>query len=401
MRKLPSFIDGFVRYTEGKGSPALWRKWSAIFAVAAAMERKTWVKTNKGKLYPNMYAVLVGGAGLGKSLCTNIVYELLHQLASPETPYHLAPSSVTKASLIDQLSLAERRIVRPMDIPPVYAFNSMAIVPNEFGVFLPSWEADFMNTLTDLWDNGRYRETRRTNKIDIDIPAAQLNMFSATTPVQLANMLPEGAWEQGFMSRVILIYSGETHYTDLFAEFDIDEELYNALTTDLKSIYRMYGEFQIQEDVKEAINAWGKSGGQPAPDHPKLLSYSSRRVAHLLKLCAVASAACDSDGIITLDHFAEALDWLTEVEGVMPDIFKSMKTGGDGRVMDECWHYAYTTFMKEKQPVAEHRLFSFLQERVPAHNVSRILDVMERAKLLEKKHVADGFGYEPKVRRAA
>lgn len=391
-----------MQYTEGKGSPALYRKWAAIFLVSAALERKAWLTTTKGKLYANQYILLVGGAGIGKSLCTSLVYGMLEELRSPETPFHIAPTSVTKASLIDALAHAERRIIRPMENPSIISFNSLTIVPNEFGVFLPSWEGDFMSTLTDLWDCGRYAETRRTAKINIEIPNTQLNIFSATTPAHLNGLLPEGAWEQGFMSRVLIVYSGEVIFTDLFAELSLDVENRAALDHDLHSIYSMFGEFSVTDDTKEAINAWAKSGGEPAPNHPKLISYRARRAAHLLKLCMVASAASDSDRIITLDHFAEALDWLVQVEEYMPDVFKSMKVGGDARAIEEAWHFAYEIYMKNgKEPVPEHRLFAFLQERVPAHNIQRIMEVMEKAKIVEKKFTSSGAtGYVPKVKKA-
>ena len=55
---MPNFIDTFMRYTEGRGSPALYRKWSAIFLASAVMERKVWLTTTKGRLYPNQYIVL-------------------------------------------------------------------------------------------------------------------------------------------------------------------------------------------------------------------------------------------------------------------------------------------------------------------------------------------------------
>lgn len=93
-----------MEYTDNKGSSSIYRKWSAIFAIGAALERKVWITTAKGKLYPNQYIVLVGGAGIGKSLSTNIVDEFLRTLSTPETPFHLAPTSVTKASLIDSLN---------------------------------------------------------------------------------------------------------------------------------------------------------------------------------------------------------------------------------------------------------------------------------------------------------
>lgn len=401
-RRHKNWIDAFLAYTEGKGSPRIYRLWSAIFTVGAVCERKVWLTTAKGKLYPNQYILLVGGAGIGKSLCTNIVYDLLDNIRTPETPFHIAPTSVTKASLIDALSEADRRIIRPMENPAIVSFNSLTIVPNEFGVFLPSWEGDFMSSLTDLWDCKHYSETRRTAKINISIPNSQLNMFSATTPAYLTNLLPEGAWEQGFMSRMLVVFSGELVHTNLFDIMNHDADGFNALLDDLRDMYKTFGEMTVADDAKLAINEWSRAGGPPIPDHPKLTSYCARRAAHLLKLCMIASMASDSARIVTLDHFAEALDWLVQLERYMPDVFKSMKAGGDGRAIEECWHYCYQIWMKSKEPVPEHRIVHFLQERVPVHNIARILDVMERSKLLEKKYTPSGaMGYEPLAFKAA
>ncbi len=401
MRQLTNFIDGFQAYIADKGTPALYQKWSGIFLVGAALERKVWLRTAKGKLYPNQYIILCGPAGVGKSLCTNSVYDLLDELRTPETPFYIAPTSVTKASLIDALADAERRIVRPTESPPVVSFNSLTIIPNEFGVFLPSWEGDFMATLTDLWDCGRYAETRRTSKININLPNTQLNMFSATTPSHLNSLLPEGAWEQGFMSRTLICYSGETIHTDMFYLDGMDLTQRGKLVADLRDIYKMYGEFTVEDDYKEALNVWARQGGPPIPDHPKLTSYRIRRPQHLLKLSMVSSVSASADKIIRLENFAEALDWLVELETFMPDVFKSMRSGGDGAVMEECWHYVYTTWMKKKEPVDEHRIIVFLQERVPAHNVERMLGVMQLAKLLTKQYTATGsVGYVPKGRAA-
>ena len=398
---LKSFVDGFMEYTSGRGSPQLYRKWTAIFILSAALERKCWMTTNKGVLYPNQYVILTGPAGVGKSLCTRIAHELLDGLRSPETPFHLAPTSLTKASLIDKLDEAQRRIMRPQEDPSIVMFNSLQVVANEFGVFLPSWEAEFMNTLTDLWDCGRYAESRRTGNTSINIPNTQLNLLSATTPAQLMNLLPEGAWEQGFMSRVLLVYSGETAFTDLFAELDTDGKLFKSLQEDLKLIYKMYGELTVDEETQQALNDWGRAGGPPIPDHPKLITYRQRRIAHVLKLCVVSSVSCGDDKIISIENFAEALDWLVELETYMPDVFKSLKLGGDARAIEELLHYIYQKYHKlGKKHVPEHLVIAFLQERVPAHNIDRIIDVMERGKLIEKGFTAGGTGYIPRVQKA-
>lgn len=393
-RKLSSWVQGFNRYTEKIGSPPLFTKWAGIFTVAAALERKVWVTTNKGRLYPNLYVFFVGPPGAGKTVAEDKAAELFVQLED----HHLAPTSMTKASLIDRLSNSERKLVMPKETPPVISFNSLTIMANELGTMIPSYEGDFMNVLTDLYDCKRYSETRRTNKIDIQIANPQLNFIAATTPSYLNGLLPEGAWDQGFLSRTILIYSGGIESHDLWAENTQDKALTEALVFDLKSIGGMYGELKIDDEVKAAFTEWQRGGRQPVPEHPKLAHYNTRRAAHLLKLCAVACCSTGDRPVITLEHYAEALDWLLEAEHSMSDIFRSMTMGASTRVMDDVWYHTYMIFMKEKKPVMEHRLIAYLSERVPAHDVGRILEVMTRAKIFEGAHVAGmGMCYTPRA----
>ena len=163
----------------------------------------------------------------------------------------------------------------------------------------------------------------------------------------------------------------------------------------------MYGEMSVDIETQEALNEWGRAGGPPIPEHPKLVTYRQRRIAHLLKLCVISAAACDSQRVITLEHFAEALDWLVELERAMPDVFKSLKLGGSARAIEECYHFVYEKFHKlGKKHVPEHLIIAFLQERVPLHDVDRILESMERAHLLEKGIAGNGVGYKPRVKAA-
>jgi len=393
-RKLESWTDAFNEYMEGKGSPKLFTQWAGIFTVAAALERKVWIRTGKGVLYPNLYVIKVGPPGAGKTLATSVAHDFLDTLED----HHIAPTSVTKASMIDALAAAERKIIRPMDTPAITSFNSLIITSDELGVFLPSYENDFMNVLTNIYDCRVYSETRRTAKINIKMDAPQLNFLAATTPSYLTAMLPEGAWDQGFLSRTMLVYSGGEAPSDLFQTKPYNDKLAKDLEHDLHEIGNMFGQLTFDEDVKGVLNAWHIQGGPPAPTHPKLSHYNTRRTAHLLKLCMVACVAQGETKIINLDHYAEALGWLSAVEFVMPDIFRAMKSGGDGKVMEECYHYLYEMWMKEKKPILEHRLYEFLQVRTPAHNVEKIITVMERGGLIEKKFGDAGQGYVPKTK---
>ena len=132
-RKLQSWTDAFFQYTEKIGSPPLFRRWCGIFTVAAALERKVWTVNNKGRLYPNLYMFLVGPPGTGKTVALDRASDFFQKLET----HHLAPTSLTRASMIDHLEMSKRTPVNPMATPPVTSFHSLTIMANELGTLLP------------------------------------------------------------------------------------------------------------------------------------------------------------------------------------------------------------------------------------------------------------------------
>lgn len=392
------WVDEFMAYTEDLSSPPLFRKWAAIATIAGALERKVWVRTMGSNVYPNMYIVLVAPPGVGKTEVTWRVRAMWEQLDD----HHVASSSVTKASLIDELAAATRRVIIAKPVPgesPVDSFNSLQLCVNELGVLIPAYENEFMNTLTDLWDGKGYSERRRTNKIEHNIKKPQLNFLAACTPSYLMHVLPEGAWDQGFLSRTMLIYSGDRQLRSLFAETRFDEDNWVELNQRLESIGCLYGELRWTEMSAKLIDEFHLRDGAPKPDHPKLVSYNIRRTVHLLKLCTVASISRSDSLLIEEQDFIRALDWMIEAEASMPDIFKAMTQGGAGKTMEEAWHFIFKVHAKENAPVLKHRLIQFLQERVPVHNIETTIKMMEEGRMIEPILTSAGKAYKPRGRK--
>lgn len=386
------WIASFLDRTKHITSPELFRKWSAIYILAAAMERKTWIRTSSGAIYPNLFIVLVGPPGVGKTEVTWRARSYLQSLGD----HHIAPASVTKASLIDSLNSAGRHIIRPHETPSAVVFNSLAIISNELGVLLPGYDTEFMNTLTDIYDCKGYSETRRTKELKIEIKNPQLSILAACTPSYLQSMLPEGAWDQGFTSRTFLIYSGERILKPLF-EFISTES--GKTDKDLEERAKAYGEFRFTEEAAKLIEEWHMSGGQPVPDHPKLFHYCSRRTVHALKLCMVASISEGTELVVTQDHVMRALDWMVEAEVHMEDIFREMASSSHGELLNEVWHFIFKAYNKAgKKAVHEHRVRNFIAQRTAAHNVERVLEVMVKAGLLERNMISGYVGFVPKAK---
>jgi hypothetical protein len=217
--------------------------------------------------------------------------------------------------------------------------------------------------------------------------------------------MPEGAWEQGFASRIIMVYSGDRSLSDIFTHNQTDPKQqvgYNNLLHDLHSIYALYGEMKLTDECIEAFRAWHLASGPPIPTHPKLVHYCSRRTSHTIKLAMVASAARGNDMIITLADFELARNWLLGAELTMPDVFKAGVIGADSKAMEECWHFVWSNWSKDKKPLPEYRVVQFVSARIAAHSVMHVINLMERDGTLKKKiNIKDGkVYYEPGPRRA-
>ncbi len=399
-RILLDWLTAWEEYFSNSPCPTLFRKWTGISLLAGAMERKCWVNSFGKTLYPNLYVILVAPPGGGKSFLIEVVGEFWRKIEG----HHVAPDSVSRASMADELKDAERHVIRVGE--PTYSFNSLLIASEELGTLITAYDNEFMSTLNKLYDCSPYGERKRGKDIKYKLDNPQLNFLSGTQPAYLSNLLPESAWQQGFMSRTILVYSGEIIYGNL--------NLYEGTSTplpkgasakdksnllhDLEIIGSVFSKFIWTKESAGIMQQWYETGGEPAPDHPKLLGYCTRRGAHLIKLCQIASISDSDDMVITVEHFQRALDWMIEVEHYMPDIFKAMSQGGDGQLIKECWHFFYKIYIKKEEPIKEYRLIRFLQERTPSHNVERILTLMVKGNMLKQVEVNKvGTCYVPKV----
>jgi len=215
-----------------------------------------------------------------------------------------------------------------------------------------------------------------------------MNILAATAPASLRMLLPDNAFDHGFMSRVIIVYADKKMKRNLFDETFEDGALERSLLHDLRIMAddNFYGRMVFEDEVRKAIALWDMSGGKPAPTHPKLTNYNERRTAHLLKLCMIAAVSNGNSLTITMKDYQEALGWLLEVEAAMESVFKAMTTGGDYEIMKEIWHWLFSVNQRNQGAgITESVFIQFVQSLVPAHNVERFVTIMVKAGMITKK----------------
>lgn len=374
-------------------STDVYRRWTAIAGIAAALERKVWIRSQKANIYPNLYTFLVGPPAVGKTRPLQGLHEIwdstFRNYTDPHKGLKIAPVSLTKASLMDELAAATRHDPR---LDP-QSFNAMFIISKELGALLPIYDPDFLNALTYIYDNLKYDEKRRGSKDPLVIDSPQLNMLGATTPSYLLDTMPPGAWEQGFLSRTIIIYHDiveerELNLTDEDPPDDIT--LRAALENDLRVIAERCGRMLFHRDAGPLLERW-HADIKGRPSHPRLQNYNSRRTFHAMKLCMIAAVDAGHE-VIEVEDVQEALNWLAQAEHEMAQLFITFKTGGDATVIMEAHHYMYSISVRQgSKPIPAHYLYEFLGARMSSYKTQPTVELMVRSKLITSSTV-EGIG---------
>ncbi len=346
----------------------MFRKWSAILTIASVLEMKVWLTTSS-PLYPNLYVFIIGHPGTGKNRAIRVAKGFMGEIED----FHFAPTSVTGASLVDSLVEGKRFIVRSPESPLEY--NCLTITAEELTAFMHKWDEEMVGLLSAFYDPDPYAQSRRGKDLRIKIRSPQINLLSGTTPSNLLKFMPEVAWDQGFTSRIILVFSDERIIGDDFAATVRD--LPKDMADDLRQMSGLIGEFKVTKEYADAVNAWRQLGEPPKPNHPKLMHYNTRRKVHLYKLSMIAAIDRGNALILTKQEFNTALGWLIEAESAMPDIFKSGAASADAKAMDEIYHYIVVN--DNGKGVPEQRINKFAGERIPIHSIMRVIEVMERS----------------------
>lgn len=398
------FIESFMDYTDGIPSPKIFRLWAAITCISGALERRVWLSTRGGFLFPNLFTLLVSAPGIGKDQSITPVFEIWSSVKSAingKSAFHVAPKSVTKASLLDELEEATQKLMVKDEL---VEYNSLLVCAPEFGVFISAHDLEFLSVLNDIYNNPpNFRESRRTLSKKLDIANPQIIILGGSQPSFLASLLPEEAWSMGFTSRLIMIHSAVSPQVDMLRlisaeEAAIRERLRLDLVRDVQAMTGLYGEASMTEEARDFLTSWQKSGAKPAPKHSKLQHYISRRFIHVLKLSMIAAVSRSATQQIELCDAQRALDWLLEAEQSMPDIFREMSSRSDMQVIEEMHFFMWKTFHSEgKKGIHISRISNFLQTKVPVEKVPKIISAAEMSDWIARIAGSDSM-YSPRPR---
>lgn len=399
MRHLTDWVESFVRYTDGIRSPEVYRRWSALSCVAAALERKCHIHLSDHDVYPNLYIMLAGPPAAGKTLACNEGRKLLRKVNGIK----LGPQDVSEASLYDKLQAAIGTVHRDNKMPLMH--HSLSVQVPEMGTLLKPGDLNLYNALTSLYDCEESFEKSRRTTDDNSITNCFLNMIVCGTPSNVSEVFTPRVLEQGLPSRFVIAYSEKPSETPPLIRTKIDAENRKAsrsdqaqtLITDLAQIHRLSGEFLFDEIAAKEFVSWYEKGMIPIVEDPKFSYYNDRRHIHITKLMMTISASRRESMIILPEDFSTARDLLVETEKKMPQALEYSGANQYYAEMVKLVRYIASEHARTSAPVPEWKVRKRMARDIPITLVDQVLAQLILAN--EIKHVGDppSRGFKPAI----
>lgn len=343
-------------------------------ALSAVVERRAWVHSGHGNIWPNIFVLLAAPPGGGKTIITRAITDLIHDMKVDDSQKpRLAANSMTKSAMVDTLEEAIR--VRVIPGEGIEEWHSMAIINSEFGVVFPAYDQAFLSHLSHFWDCERqFEERTRTNKSKF-IANPHVMMLGGIQPKLLNDTFPESSWGQGFFARTTIVYVSEMPKVKFFRKTLPDFTVKTQLVAGLEQLSERWGEIFFSPLTIEAFETWEANDFQPFPTHPRLAGYVERRKIHAIKL---AILFCLSSGheLIELEDLKRARSLLERTEENLADLFVAMGSHEFSAVMDETVHFVLREYARTKKAVGQQALMAFVSRRAQPLHVEPIINTL-------------------------
>lgn len=358
--------------TDGLCSPQNMLDWSFRFVIAASLQRRVWIGPEHKQLFSNMYGVLFGLPGIGKSLCLDEVSGLLKALKKkdirpdstkrteaeqlvikqtedinlslgesnmvkakkdvekaepPLFPY--APDATTYEALVEFMAGAFRRITYTKTLPDgssklaIYGHCSGYFCLDELGSLFRKKSDAVVNYLLGLYACPNEYEYKTKNSGEDRVLRGCLNFLAGTTPDFMEEIASDKLIGKGFTARCYFICANKNRKNVSKIPPLTDEQIKYRLELleHIKKLAMLYGEVKIDTETDDFIQKWWNDCENNKQNRPnkssRLDGYYARKLIHMYKVTMMNHFMESTDLHITLDEVKEAIRVLDKEELTM------------------------------------------------------------------------------------
>lgn len=312
----PGFISDFVLAFRGIEACTKYQVWAVLHAISALLKRDTWLEWGPlGRFYLNLYVFLVGPPSTKKSSVVLRAEEILEAVPKHlydeievirKTP-NLLHSKATPEALMKFLAPSKRR-KNGQDID---LGSNGTIAASELATFLgkQQYNTGLIEILTNLYDCKPSDDVMTLSRGKEVLRDIYVTFIGCSTPSGLSESIPEQAFGDGFLSRVILVY--QEHRT---RKFPVPRPVTGGPTpTELAQrlawiAHNAQGPYLLSQETINAYINWYDTFWEAEVSNPDINQRGmSRYDIHLLKLATLIRIQRYEPGnVVELQDFDDA-----------------------------------------------------------------------------------------------
>ena len=329
-----SFLRDYLTYSTGNEAPEMFHVWAGYAALSATISRRVWIVDGDQAIFPNLYCMLVGDAGCGKSTALKRTKRMLAELGDVPISRNVeTPEGLWRFMAGDPST--NPPTPSPVAFPVVWPDSQirechpMTIIANEFVNFISKDQEGWTVALNDIYDDDKY-EYRTKNKGEDLLIGPYIVILGALTTDISRELQKARIIGTGFARRCIFQY-GERKFFDPHPRQSFTPTEQAAKTSafeHLKRVQRIAGEMILGEPTWEWWEDWYRNHtvNIPKMSTPQTKGWFTSKPNQVLRLAILTSLSEGLDKVVTIPHLEIALAYLAEMEKDLYQIF-----GGFGR----------------------------------------------------------------------
>lgn len=334
-------------FTSGSEVPDNYHFWSGIFALSAIVNRQVWISMGQYTLYPNLYVVLLGPPGNGKSLAMDTAQTLVEDIGG----INFSGDAQTKESLVRYLRDVCPRV---LDLGPdgLQTITPIAMFATELSHLLGPNSGHMIDFLTTIYTKDKRYVTRTKNKGDDVIERPFVGLIACTTQDWITTYLKSDIIGGGFTRRVIFVNepigasvdekSKRRPFLTVRPEQVVARNNVLAYAEQLKSVK---GEFKWSPEAKEAYESWYMT--RDIPKDPDVQGYFKTKPNQVLKVAMLISLSESLDLVLRKEHFDVSMALFEKTEATLTRVFQGIGRNELNSIANKAMEYILVSPIRE------------------------------------------------------
>ena len=310
-----NFLADYRLFTSGDEAPENYHTWSALSVLASIIGRRVWTDWGRFRVYPNLYIVLLGPPGNGKTTAMSIGKGIVRDLGT--VPF--SAQAQTKESLVKEMSENERGFL--IDGKP-YVYTPVAIFVTELSHFLGPASGHMIDFLTTIFGEDVY-DTKTKNKGNDLIIGPCVNLLACTTPQWITTYLRSDIISGGFTRRAIFINEDEGANRVPFPELSKDQtDARERVLAHATRIASIAGEFIWDPPARAFFSKWYTTFSLPV-DLSVRWYYRTKHI-QLVKVAQLVALSESNDLVLRQHHIEVTMALFEKIEVNLTRDFQGM-----------------------------------------------------------------------------